>query len=161
VNVRVNQRMLQLLGGDPEFFEMSAKELPAALLEKAATPLTEKDGCIVPLQKPTAVFIDDETGTECFWTKFHLDDYLPAGTTIEEFARTALDFVWPLRSSIASSQLTGSFRMIASVDPACDEEEIPSCTIRFHRLRPNQAWISDELESYKKEAIAVCDFTIP
>ena len=48
VNVRVNQSMLELFGGDPAFFEMPADQLPPALLQRAATPLTEANGCVVP-----------------------------------------------------------------------------------------------------------------
>jgi hypothetical protein len=160
MNVRVNQGMLKLLGGDPEFFEMSANELPATLLEKAAAPLMEKDGCIVPALSPSVTWVDDETGTECFWSKFHLEDFIPADTSLEEVARTALDFVWPLRSAIASSRLSGSFRMIASIEPPNLARTKFSCTIRFHRLRSEQAWVAENLESYKHEAVMVCDFTV-
>jgi hypothetical protein len=160
VNVRVNQSMLELLGGDPEFFEMSANELPIALLDKAATPLIEKDGCIVPALSPSMTWVDDETGTECFWSKFHLEDYLPADTSLSEVARTALDFVWPLRSTIASSHLSGSFRMIASIELQNPATEKFRCTLRFHRLRSGQAWVAENLESYEHEAIMVCDFTV-
>jgi hypothetical protein len=161
VNVRINQSMLELLGGDPEFFEMPINELSSALLQKAATPLTEIDGCVVPALNPSVTWVDDETGTECFWSKFHLEDFLSETTSLEEVARTALDFVWPLRAAVAAARLSGSFRMIASIELPGLAQTRPSCTVRFHRIRPGQAWIAENLESYKHEAIMVCDFTVP
>jgi hypothetical protein len=147
--------------GRPRVLRDAIHDLPAALLDKAALPLTEKDGCVVPAQNPSVTWIDDETGTECFWSKFRLEDFLPAATPLEEVARTALDFVWPLRSSFVSSRLSGAFRMIASIESPSIVKASPSCTIRFHRLRPAQVWVADNLESYKDEAIMACDFTIP
>jgi hypothetical protein len=161
VNVRVNQSMLELLGGDPEFFEMPTNELPPTLLEKAGIPLTEVGGCVVPALNPSVTWVDDETGTECFWSKFHLEDFLPDTTSLEEAARIALDFVWPLRDGIAASRLSGAFRIIASIELPGLAQAKPSCTIRFHRLRPQQAWVAENLESYKHEAIMVCDLTVP
>ena len=161
VNVRVNQSMLELLGGDPAFFEMPADELPPALLQRAATPLTEVNGCIVPALTPSVTWVDDETGTECFWSHFHLKDFLPEATPLEELARVALDYVWPLRKGILAAHLSGSFRMIAAIEKPDPEQTKPSCAIRFHRMRPGQLWLAEDLESYKHEAILVCDFTVP
>jgi hypothetical protein len=161
VNVRVNQSMLELLGGDPAFFEMPVEELPPALLDKAATPLTEAKGCVVPALDPSVIWVEDETGTECFWTHFSLESFLPEATPLEEMARTALDYVWPLRKGILASHLSGSFRMIASVEMPGLAQAKPSCVIRFHRLRFGQPWIAENLDSYKDEAILVCDFTVP
>lgn len=161
MNVRVNQSMLKLLGGDPEFFEMSINELSPALLQKAATPLMEINGCIVPALNPSVTWVDDETGTECFWSKFHLEEFLPKTTPLEEVARTALDFVWPLRAAVSAARLSGSFRMIASIELPGLAQTKPICVVRFHRLRLRQTWVVDDLESYKHEAIMVCDFTVP
>ncbi len=161
VNVRVNQSMLELLGGDSAFFEMPADELPPALLQKAATPLTEANGCVVPVLTPSVTWVDDETGTECLWSHFHLEDFLPEVTRLEEVARTALDYVWPLRKSILAAQLFGLFRMIAAIELPDLEQPKSSCVMRFHRIRPGQPWLAEDLESYKHEAILVCDFTVP
>ena len=161
VNVRVNQNMLELLGGDPEFFEMPRDELSPALLQKAATPLTEINGCVVPALNPSVTWVEDETGTECFWSHFQLEDFLPETTPSEELARTALDFVWPLRKAILAAHLSGSFRMIAAIEFPGLAKAKPSCVVRFHRLRSGQAWIAENLEAYKHEAIMVCDFTVP
>jgi hypothetical protein len=160
VHVRTNKSMLELLGGDPEFFEMPVNDLPAALLEKAKTPLVEVNGCVVPASADSQVtWVDDETGTECFWTKFHLEDYV-SETSLEELARVALDFVWPLQVGIKASRLSGAFRMIASAELPGSPEDRPRCTIRFHRLRTQQSWLGDDLELYKTEAVLACDFVV-
>ena len=159
MKVRFNQSMLALLGGDPEYFEMPTHELPPMLLDRARTRLTEVNGCLVPASNLAVTWVDDETGTECFWTKFHLNDFIPEDSA-EELARTALEFVWPLRSAFEASRLSGSFRMVASVDNPSPDEANPRCTIRFHRIRPGQTWLAEDLESYKQEAILACDFTL-
>ena len=161
MNVRVNQNMLELLGGDPAYFEMPVNELPPALIQRAATPLTEANGCVVPALAPSVTWVEDETGTECFWSHFHLEDFLARPTSLEEVARTALDYVWPLRKGILASHLSGSFRMIAAIEMPGLAQAKPNCVIRFHRVRPDQPWIEENLESYKQEAILVCDFTVP
>lgn len=161
MNVRVNQSMLELLGGDPAYFEMPIDELPPALLQKAAMPLTEANGFIVPAHAPAVTWVEDETGTECFWSHFNLEDFLPEATPLEEVARMALDYVWPLRKGILAAHLSGSFRMIAAIEMPGFAQLKPSCVIRFHRLRSGQPWIAEDLDSYKQEAIMVCDFTVP
>jgi hypothetical protein len=161
VIIRTNQSMLVLLGGDAAFFEMPVYELPPALLHRAATPLVEVNGCIVPALAPPVTWLEDETGTECFWTHFHLESFLAEPTPVEEVARTALDYVWSLRKGILASHLSGSFRMIAAIEMSVPARDKHSCVIRFHRMRPKQPWIAENLESYKQEAILVCDFTVP
>jgi hypothetical protein len=140
---------------------MPINELLPALLQKAATPLTEIGGCVVPALNPSVTWVEDETGTECFWSHFRLEDFLPETTPLEEVARTALDFVWPLRKGILAAHLSGSFRMITAIEFPGLAQAKPSCVVRFHRLRSGQQWIAENLESYKHEAIMVCDFTVP
>jgi hypothetical protein len=162
MKIRVNRSMLELLGGDPEFFEPSSLDLPQALSERAAMPLTEVDGCIVPVASPNIVRLEDETGTECHWSKFHLEDLLPVDVGSEEMARMAVDYVWLLRSSLATARISGPFRLIVSVElPGLKPLAKAICTVRFHRVRHGQPWLADDLEAYKNEAIATCDFTIP
>ena len=151
--------MLELLGGDPEYFEMPMHDMPRALMERAGMPITEVNGCMVPSSDLTPTWVHDETGTECFWTKFHLEDFVSEASQ-EELARLALNFVWPLQSGLKASALSDTFRMIASVEIPETTQPKPTCTVRFHRLRPQQAWLADDIEAYGNEAILVCDFNI-
>jgi hypothetical protein len=161
MNIRVNKSMLELLGGDPEYFEPSSLEIPLALREKASTPLMELDGCIVPASSPNVVRLEDETGTECHWSKFHLEDFMPEEVGQQEIARIALDYVWLLRASLSAAELPGRFRLIVSIElSGLQPRSNTICTVRFHRLRPGQVWLADDLEEYKDEAIAACDFAI-
>lgn len=159
MNVRANRNMLELLGGNPEYFKMPTLDLPGALMEKASMPITEVNGCMVPASTPPPTWVDDETGTECFWTKFHVEDFV-SGASREELARLALDYVWPLQSGLRASRLSGAFRMIVSVSISETTTAKPVCTVRFHRLRPRQNWLATDIEAYRSEAILVCDFTI-
>jgi hypothetical protein len=162
MNIRVNKSMLELLGGDPEYFEPSSLEIPLALREKTATPLMEVDGCIVPASSPNVVRLEDETGTECYWSKFHLEDLMPEEVGPHEMARMAVDYVWLLRASLAATNIPGRFRLIVSVELSGLQPRAKTiCTVRFHRVRPGQEWLADDLEGYKDEAIAACDFCIP
>jgi hypothetical protein len=162
MNIRVNKSMLEFLGGDPEYFEPSSLEMPLALREKATTPLMEVDGCMVPASSPNVVRLEDETGTECHWSKFHLEDLMPKEVGSHEMARMAVDYVWLLRASLAAGKISGRFRLIVSIELSGIQPHAKTiCTVRFHRVRPGQEWLADDLEGYKDEAIAACDFCIP
>lgn len=73
-----------MLGGNPAVFEMPVNVLPSALLQKVSTPLTEANGCVVPALDPSVTWVEDETGPECFWSHFHLEDLLPEPTPLEK-----------------------------------------------------------------------------
>jgi len=163
MNIRVNESMLELLGGDPDYFEPPSLDIPHALIEKAATPLIEieVDGCIVPASNLNVTKLEDETGTECLWSKFHLEDLVPDDMGPDEMVRMAVHYVWLLRASLIAAKIRGLFRMIVGLELTdLLPDARPSCTIRFHRVRPGQSWLLDNLEAYKHEAIAVCDFSV-
>jgi exonuclease VII small subunit len=79
----------------------------------------------------------DETGYECFINHLHIK-------TLQE----AMELARRLRTALAD-RFTGRFAVIVSFDAR-------EATVRFHRLRTGQAWLSDNLEEYE-EGIAVLD----
>jgi len=169
MNIRVNKPMLQLLGGDPEFYEPSSFTIRAALVNQLSRPLKEVQGCVVPIEfphssiwgnsRPRIDMIDDETGFECSWSKTYLGEFLPTSVTLEERARMSLDCAFVLRSALHTSLLSGSFRIIISAQlPDPDLDVTPDCNIRFHRRRPAQLFIVEDIDSYTHEALAVADF---
>ena len=89
---------------------------------------------------------------------FHVDDLVEP----QELARTGLPpltarlgyglrFAEAIRERLVSRFPEQSFRIIVSIDEPGD------VTVRFHRVRPNQSWLADDLESYGSEAVGVFD----
>jgi hypothetical protein len=79
----------------------------------------------------------DETGYECFINHLHI-----------KTLQGALELARMLSTALANRS-TGHFAVIVSFDGQ-------EATVRFHRLREGQAWLSDNLEEYE-EGIAVLD----
>lgn len=161
--------MLDLLGGDPEYYETSVLLIPESLQEELKLGFKEFEGCVVPMSflpsliwsesRPKIDNIDDETGFECGLSHVHLEGFLPEGTSLTELARLGLDFACLLRGALLASRLSGPFAIVVSAHKADLELKIgATCTVRFHRIRAGQAWAADDLEKYKEEAIAVCTF---
>jgi hypothetical protein len=168
MKLRVNKRMLELLGGDPAFYESGSIDFPPELMIAASLRFKEVDGCVVPLSfsgekiwtkdRPAIPNRDDQTGFEALHSKVHLDSYFPDTTDISELARSGLDFAFFLRKGLLESKVSGPFRIIASVHEADAELTVPAtCTVRFHKVRPGQSWLNDDLESYRQEALMVMD----
>lgn len=161
--------MLELLGGDPEFYEQSSLDFPVALEALGSAGFREVDGCIVPQTfstdtiwsstRPVVDNIEDQTGFECSLSKVHVDSFVAKETSLSELARLGLDFAWHLRKGLNESKMKGPLRVIVSARAADSESSVGAgCTVRFHRVRAGQVWLSDDLEAYKEEAIAVLDF---
>jgi hypothetical protein len=172
MNVRVNASMLDLLGGDPEYYETSVLPIPEALQEQLKLGFKEVEGCVVPMSfvpssiwseaRPRLDNIDAETGLECLQSHVHLEGLVPNDTELSELARLGLDFAFLLSAALLESRLPGPFAIIVSAHkPDLELNVGPTCTVRFHRIRAGQVWVADDLEGYKEEAIAVCNFDSP
>jgi len=158
--------MLNALGGDPEFLEPSVLPIPEHLNRLLAEGFEQNRGCILlrSLASSKSSVLpnlkDDETGIEAFINHIHLEDFVSPDVSFFELARLGCDFGFALRTRLGEEQLSGPFRVIVSAraaDPASDGVH-DTCVVRFHKRRPNQPWLDDELESYRDEAIAVMDF---
>ncbi|MGO9339235.1 MAG: hypothetical protein ACLPY1_17200 [Terracidiphilus sp.] len=162
--------MLELLGGDPEFFEPSCISMPATLEALAIGGVKEVDGCVVPksfkgdriwdLTRPNVANIDDETGFECDSSEINVESFLTDAIELHELARLGLEVDFLLSTRLASAKISGPFRVIVNARPEDLELKVGNaCTVRFHRLRDGQVWLKDDLEGYPEEAIAVFDIT--
>jgi hypothetical protein len=64
-----------------------------------------------------------------------------------------------IRRGVIQSRIGGAFRVIVSVqlvsDPPLNKNV---CTVRFHKVRPHQVWLDDDLENYQEEAVIAMDF---
>ena len=173
VEVRVNDAMLTLLGGDPEFYEMSALDIPDKLLRLFADGFVETQNCILPQRMISSsewlrlrpLLVDGgetETGAESFLSHIHIDSFLSEEATLEELARLGCDYAWLLRQQVLSSCVPGTFRIIVSAElPDGEVPNSPQCTVRLHKIRNDQPWLSKDLEDYKLEGLMVMDFGIP
>ncbi len=161
--------MLALLGGDPDFHEPNAEPVPDLLINEVREGFKDVDGCVVPRSfeatsiwseiRTTSNNSDDETGFECSLSKVHLEYFVDADVPLSELARIGCAYAMYLRRALLGSQVSGDFRIIVSAqmpDPTLKVGNV--CTVRFHKIRPGQAWLGDDLEAYAEEAIWVFEF---
>lgn len=80
----------------------------------------------------------DETGYECFINHVHFGG-----------VQEALEFVQRLTKALAE-RFTDTFAVIISFDGR-------DATVRFHKVRTGQPWLTGNLEEYREEGIAVFD----
>jgi hypothetical protein len=112
-----------------------------------ATGFVEEKGCVLlaseaPHSAFTRAVTQDETGYECFINYLHV-----------ESLGDGLEFARRLNKRLAEC-FKGSFVVIVSLDGR-------EATIRFHTLRADQTWSSENLEGYLEEGIAVLDSNCP
>lgn len=103
----------------------------------------EELGCVLlASQARGSAFVreatQDETGYECFINHLHVRDL-----------GEAMELARRLNTALADA-FAGSFVVIVSYDGR-------DATVRFHRLRANQPWLSENLEDYLEEGIAVLE----
>ena len=173
MQVRVNGKMLALLGGDPEFYEMSSLDVPEDLKSYFAQGFKEIEGCVIPRRfemHPTwQTYLgrlqaghDDETGIECGISHTHLEDLINREVEQIELTRLGCDYAWYVRQSLMASNILGLFQIIIATEllEPCDSTR-PNCSIRVHRMRPDQSWLTDDLETYQAEAVMTMRFRLP
>ena len=168
---RLNNAMLELLGGDPDFHEPNCEPVPASLVDELTEGFKEVDGCVVPNSfqeasiwsetRPKVDLSDDETGVECDLSKVHLEDFVAESVNLSELARIGCAYAMYLRKALTNSPLNGPFRIIVDAQLPDPELQIGNvCTVRFHKVRPAQEWLIGDLESYKENALWVLDFEV-
>jgi hypothetical protein len=166
---RSNSYMLELLRSDLEFHEPNSAPVPESLINKISEGFKEVDGCVVPSSFQSISIwsetrmrtdnADDETGFECSLSKVHLEDFADAGASLPELARIGCAFAEHLREALVNSPVSGTFRIIVDAQLPDAELEVGNvCSVRFHKIRPDQAWLADDLESYKENALWVFEF---
>jgi hypothetical protein len=169
VAARTNSYMLKLLGGDPDFHEPNSAPVPEPLVGKLMEGFTEVEGCVVPSSFPaTSIWsetrirtnnVDDETAFECTVSKTYLEDFVDAGVPLSELARIACAYAMYVRKALLDSPVSGTFRIIVDAQLPDPELEVGNvCSVRFHKVRADQAWLADDLETYTESALWVLDF---
>jgi hypothetical protein len=161
--------MLEILGGDPEYYEPNTEPVPELLVIELRDGFKEVDGCVVPYSFPASSIwstarprtpnIDDETGFECSLSKVYIDDFFDANVSLSELARIGCAYAMYLRRALLGSMVTGKFRIIVDAQEPDAEVQVGNvCSVRFHKIRSGQEWLVDDLESYNQNAVLVFEF---
>jgi len=145
--MHTNQAMLDLLMA---LVAKRGEPLASGLAQLIREQLVEEDGCwFLATLKAGAKAAElssfpDRTGFECFVNHIHTGDFLQTSDVIERL-RQALIWAVTLRRKLEGH---GKFNIIV----ACDDAD---CSVRFHRVRPGESWLVDDLESYTAESVLV------
>lgn len=104
----------------------------------------------------------DLTGWECSHTVFHLEDFVPVHSTYAEVPIIGVDTQRTLlRQGIALAREVG--RLAGELSTPIPLRCIVATgetngTFRFHRIRPDESWLLDDLDSYDRGYVVVIDF---
>lgn len=85
----------------------------------------------------------DKTGFECFINHVHLTF---AGS--RQSLLSCLKYAVALEIALKEQQCC--CRVIVGISEG-------DCAVRFHQIRPGEAWVTENLESYEREAIMIFD----
>ena len=92
----------------------------------------------------------DETWYESFENHIHIDPLSPEDTSALD---RGLTFVNRLAQVLRTSDYPGPFRIILTYNLVQR-----MCTVRFHRIRPDQFWVDEsELENFSDAGIMLLD----
>jgi hypothetical protein len=138
--MRTNQQMSKFL----ETLQVRDVVLSAEISSALAKGFIEEQGCVLLASAARnathtrAADAFDETGYECFINHVHI-------RSLQE----ALEFGQRLTKALAE-RFTDRFVVIVSFGGR-------DATVRFHKVRAGQTYLTDDLEEYKEEGIAVFD----
>jgi hypothetical protein len=127
--------------------------VPAQLSTALEAGLADVDGCLLLESQRELVHasleqFQDRTGYEAFVNHLHLD---VEGADPRESARAGLAAVMELSELVEAFPDAGPVQVVLSVDL----DDPRSITVRFHRRRAGEAWLSADLEGFLTEAILV------
>lgn len=152
--LRTNERMRRLLertGLRPPVQAPNAPALHGLMYAR----LVEHEGCLFLhpfLSAEGAAHLlpfPDATARECLVNHIVVDDWVDDAAQSEaELLRAGLSAAGALWKRLCERGERA--RVIVSHDGE-------SCTLRFHRLRPSETWLGDDLESFPHDAILVLD----
>lgn len=150
--------MKRFLGNNEFLDRIGRTELPAKLRSLISSNVVEAGGCffLEPFydsgmdMEHLLQQLQDRTGVECFVNHIHVSDYVDSRTGSDpiRYLVTGLRYACLLQSKL---KIIGGFEIIVSYG----EDEIPDCTVHFHKTRENEKYLLDELDEYRDEAILV------
>ena len=132
------------------------KALPQKLLALLGAGFVEEEKCVflslLKIDSPVKrADFPDRTAYECFVNHIHIEDYLENGglPPLEMLGR-GLALARELKARLSSLPGKRHFRIIVSFRG-------PSCTVRFHTVRPDETWTDKDASGLQSEAIAILD----
>jgi hypothetical protein len=158
--------MLNLLGGDRDFIEPSSIAIPGPLSQLLAEGFMQESDlnllCSLASQRASLLNYllnrDDQTGIEAAINEIHIEDFLVAQLPFFELARLGCDFAFALAKRLQDKIPNTRFRVIVSAIQHGETETVrDTCVVRFHAQRKHQAWLDENLENYRCEAVGVFD----
>lgn len=150
--MKTNKKMKNLLKGiDLKSLEADSF-LQKDLQKLANSGFVETEGCIVLKDlENQGEFVQledlpDKTGYECFVNKFHVEDYFDKDTSMQSLLENAVAFAFKLKKNLLTEFADKSFEIIISINKR-------NCVIYFHKIRINEDWLAQDIESYKNEGV--------
>jgi hypothetical protein len=98
-----------------------------------------------PLADSTVEQQRDATALEAFVNHCHVDDELDLPSRDPTLLAQAARYAGRLAAELAQAYPGERFLVILTVGD--------SCIVRFHKVRPDESWLRDDLESYADEAV--------
>jgi hypothetical protein len=108
-----------------------------------------EDGIVFSGQHGSMDDFPDRTGYECFANHIHIDDYVLKHTP-QHLVEQALALAASLKARLCTAAPDLFFRFIISAND-------DGCTLRFHSVRADEQWETQDLEQYKQEAVLVIE----
>jgi hypothetical protein len=101
---------------------------------------------------------NDPTGTECQINRWHIEDLVPPSyQTPRGLADAGIAFAMSILEKAKASSPDTPLRAIISVQEKTQDLPYQGCTVRLHILRPQNPWLTDDLDGYRTEALLVID----
>jgi hypothetical protein len=94
----------------------------------------------------------DPTEFECSVNHIHVGDYVRETASITDLLWQGFLYAKQLTEDLGCIFPEKQFAVILAFD---EFSEFPDCTVRFHQIREENSWLTDDLELYKDEAILV------
>jgi len=102
---------------------------------------------------------DDRTGLECSLNNIYVVGIVysrPYEESVNELfiLKQGIKYAFYLAEKIRAC---GHFRIILSFSSGCDPDCLVDCSVRFHLVREEESWLSENIDVYSDESILVLD----
>lgn len=147
--VKLNRRMGRYLE------DLRSREVEAVVAPRGPdVQIVEAGGCYLLhgfVKKPHLSPVDfpDQTGLECIANRLRMESMLDARLVRScPLLLLTAGLITARVVSAALARFPGRFNVILSYDGE-------SCAVRFHKIRPGERWLLEDLEEYVDEGVLV------
>jgi hypothetical protein len=89
----------------------------------------------------------DKTGIECFINHVHAEDFIKTEPQISDLMAHGFRLFFGFYDKLDDYESDKTFCVIITFNES-------TCTVRFHAVRENEQWLTDNLEDYTLDAVA-------